>query len=180
MAASETGQCAQKARMETAVTSKTDVITGIVVICLSIFCYWGTTFTTDVTSTTDPVGPVAFARWIAFFLFLCGIAQTILGLRAKNPPRYWPEKGVVKNTLGFAALICGYAALAMWIGDITDAAGLQDIPSGYGFTAASFLYLAAALFVCGRRNIVEIGLVSFLAPASVCYIFTKFFQITLP
>jgi hypothetical protein len=160
--------------------NKIDVVTGIAVICLSIFCYWGTTFTTSVTATTDPVGPVAFGRWVTFFLFFCGIAQTILGLRVKTPPRYWPEKEVVKNTLIFAVLICGYAALAMWIGDILEAVDLQDIPSGYGFTASSFLYLAAALFACGRRNFVEIALVSFLVPASVCYMFTEFFQIVLP
>lgn len=161
-------------------TNKTDTLTGIFVIAFSIFGYWGTTFTSNVAGTTDPVGPVAFARWTIFFLFICGVAQTIIGLRDKHPPKYWSDSTVRRKVWMFMALICGYVTLAMWVGDIMDWLNLNDLPSGYGFTAVSFVYLCVALFACGRRNPKEILLVAFLMPAIVCYCFAEFFQLVLP
>lgn len=160
--------------------NKTDVFTGLIVIAVSLFGYWGTTFTSNVAGTTDPVGPVAFARWCVCFLFVCGVAQTIVGLRDKTSPKYWADGATTKKLWMFAALICGYVFMAMWVGDLIDCIGLEDMPTGAGFTAASFVYLAASLWACGRRNPVEIGLVAFFMPASVAYTFVEFFQIVLP
>ena len=161
-------------------TNKTDTITGIIVMALSIFGYWGTTFTSNVAGTTDPVGPVAFARWVVFFLFLCGVIQTIVGLRDKKAHNYWADAETTKKVFMFAAIICGYVFLTMWVTDFMDWLGLYDLPSGFGFTATSFVYLVVALFACGRRNPLEIGLIAFVMPASICYMFVEFFQIVLP
>lgn len=161
-------------------TNKTDTITGIFVMAFSIFGYWGTTFTSNVAGTTDPVGPVAFARWVTYFLFFCGVMQTVVGLRDKHSPKYWPDSSIRKKVWIFMALICGYTAMAAWVGDIMDWLNLNDLPSGYGLTAASFVYLVVTLYACGRRKPLEIILVSFLMPAIVCYIFAEFFQIVLP
>lgn len=161
-------------------TNKTDTITGILVMAFSIFGYWGTTFTSNVAGTTDPVGPVAFPRWVTLFLFICGAIQTYMGLRDREEHSYWSGPAVRRKIWMFMALICGYVFMVMWVADVMDWLDLVDLPSGYGFTAASFVYLAATLFACGRRKPLEIVLVAFLMPATVCYTFAEFFQIVLP
>lgn len=160
--------------------NKTDTLVGILVMAFSLFGYWGTTFTSNVAGTTDPIGPVAFTHMALVLLFICGVIQTITGLRARVAPNYWSDAAVQRRIWTFVALICGYVTLAMWVGDILQWLDLEDTPSGWGFTIVSFIYLSVTLFACGRRNPLEILGVAFLMPATVCYIFVEFFQLVLP
>jgi len=158
----------------------TDISIGVTVVALSGLAYWSGMSTSNIAGTTDPLGPLAFPRAIILLMFVAGCAQIVIGLRAKVPKTYWPEMIYLAKIGSFILLFCLYVALVMWSSDILDLLQIEGLPSGSGFTMSTFIYLVLSLYLCGRRNPLEIFLVAILVPTAISVLFVQFFQLVLP
>lgn len=134
----------------------------------------------DNTASADHLGPASFPRVVIGLLFLLGAALVWQGFHMKGFKEYWPSADVLKRTAVFTAWFLLYIALVIGLGDFFVNLDIDALSNNMGFMVGSFIYLAGALYLTGRRRPIEICLVSLAVPACIVLSFSVFFKIMLP
>lgn len=160
--------------------NKTDIGTGVATLGVCLLGVWGLTTIENTASTTDPVGPVAFPTIVLALLALCGLLQIWQGFHMEKVKNYWPSSPIFKKIALFILWFLCYVGLVIVLGGVFADSSIGWLQENMGFAVSTFIYLVGALYIVGRRSVVEMTLVGALVPAVIVFSFSYFFQVTLP
>lgn len=157
--------------------SRTDIVTGFVLLGLCAIGAWSVSQIPDTTDGT--LGPASFPFAVLVLLTILALALTIKGFLMADHTK-WPEPRILLKTCGFMALFLAYLGGIVWLGDFFATMDTPPFASGMGFSISTFLFLVIALPLLNRRRPFEVLLVSVLTTTALLVIFGIFFQVVLP
>ncbi len=126
---------------------------------------------------SEPFSARSFPLGITIFLSILSILLICSSFKKQAAASAWPESAILAKIGLMALAIFLYVMAFMFIGEFS----IQHAwPVGVVFIASTIVFLFAAQFVTGYRNIAKISLISVTASVLFYFIFVHFFKVPLP
>lgn len=159
--------------------NKTDICSGILVLGFCIIG-WLSVRTLPGSTEIDLFGPSALPGLVLVLLAVCAGILILMGLRHPAPRNYWPDKFIFIKNLMVMGVFLAYLGGMVLLRDFFNSLESFPFQHSVAFSISTLLFLVSILLALGRRNPLEIGLVSAGTTGSLVFVFAGMFDIMLP
>jgi len=155
-----------------------EILTGIAALVCGGFM-WREASALPVWAPTGELGSGAFPKGVIILILVFGAVQLLQGICMRAPAA---KAAAGKNHRMLLFVLWFLAYIGMFVGGahLYSLLPYQPVENNLVFFLCTFIYLAGALIITGRRSKKEILLVSLGVPAVLVACFAFCFQIMLP
>lgn len=159
--------------------SMTDVVSGILLLIFCSIGFWSVS-QLPAGGSLEHIGPAGVPKTVLIILVGLSLLLTWKGFTTSPSEPYWPPARIFRKVLGFIFLFYLYLFGVIELGNVF--AAMENPPFAWGgaFGICTFIFLAVALPLLGRRKPLEVFLVAAITTAVLLASFGWFFQVMLP
>lgn len=160
--------------------SKTDFITGIIGIIFCMVGAWNYTTIDDVSAGTDHLGPGTYPIFILVLTLICSCILMFKSFRYEKVPQFWPQAFIMKKVFAVILSFIFYIVLLVVLDAYFEDLNQAWLDNNMAFAVSTYIYLVLAMYITGRRKIIEFLYIPILIPSIVIVCFVYGFNILLP